>query len=567
MKKEDLFESEPQEETAVPAEQAEAPAEPDEAADVPAEEEQAAPAEDAAEEKAPRERKLHNKRRARIRATSIGITAVVAAVVIVLNIVVSLLADRYPLNLDLTEEAVYSLSQNSIDLAAQIDKDVEITFFLKDDLLKNPSTGNDTLDTVLRQMYTFSAEYASRCKSKIDIRFVDLTENPTLAGTYPVDVADGDTLFQCGERVRHFTIDDMLTYEQVPNYQTYQYDYVYYSTVEKTLATGFLSVVGDADMVLTFLTGNGESAQAIADMQAIYEDNGYTVKTLDFTTAAEIDEACTTMLIVGANIDFTDAQIERLTAWLNNGGKLDRHLYVLCDYAAGKLPNLYEFLETYYGIAVSDQIIYETDAGSLYDARYPYFPLATIQENELMPDATGKRVLLGATLALDTKLAHDPDNLMVFDTDIITFPNQTTKLWSAVVDENGAPVYDEDGNPTYEVREAAEYPLIGAALACEWDIVNNISVNSYVFVAGGYDFIGYVNYSSAFSNESLILDPINTMCGNLINVKVESQKMDDETLMYTAKTARVLGLGVFTIGVPVLLLVAGLLVFIRRRHL
>ncbi|MBR7093082.1 MAG: hypothetical protein IKI50_07895, partial [Clostridia bacterium] len=274
------------------------------------------------------------------------------------------------------------------------------------------------------------------------------------------------------------------------------------------------------------------------------------------------DENCKVLLIIGPTVDFTDAQIERLTQWVNNGGMLGHHLYVACNYLAKDMHNLYEFLETYYGIAVSDDIIYETDSGNLVDARYPAFPLVKVSENELTPDATDTRVLLGYTLALDTKLAHDPDNLLIFNTDILTFNTDSTKLRHIV--------YDEDGKALLEETPDVTYPIVAAALACEWNIVNNENVNTFVFVSGGYEFADASLYSSManiIDNKVLVLDPINTMCGNEISVSVQSQQMNNEALNFTVKTANILGLGVLTIGLPALLLIAGIVIFIRRRHL
>ncbi|MBR7093157.1 MAG: GldG family protein, partial [Clostridia bacterium] len=494
-----------------------------------------------AKEKQP---KLHNKRRTRIRAMSILITAAVAAVVVVLNVVVGLLEDRYPITIDLTKDDTYSLSQNSIDLIREIKKPVDITFFMNDEMLKNPSTGDEFADTVLRQMNTFAQEYRSRSGGQVNIHFVDLTESPALAKQYDVEVGLYDTLFQCGDKTRLFSIDKMYKVEQVPNYTTYQYDSSYYSLVEQTFATGILSVVADTGLSVTFLTGNGEQEDIIADMGSVYEDNGYAVQKLDFTTAADIDENCKVLLIIGPTIDFTDAQIERLTQWVNNGGMLGHHLYVTCNYLAKDMHNLYEFLETYYGVAVSDDVIYETDRGNLpitSSGYNPFLPYVKVSENELMPDATGQKMLMGYSLALDTKLAHDPDNLLIFNTDILTFNTDSTKLQRIV--------YGEDGQATLEEVEDVTYPIVAAALACEWNIVNNENVSTYVFVCGSYVFAMADTYGSS-DNQALVLDPINTMCGNEISVSVQSQQMNTEALNFTVKTANILGLGVLTIGLP-----------------
>ena len=92
----------------------------------------------AAEQPRPRD-----KRRRNIRVTAIAVTAVVAVAVVLLNIVVGVLADRFPLSIDLTEDEVYSLTDEGIKIAEQIDKDVTVTFFMQEDILKKPGSGDD----------------------------------------------------------------------------------------------------------------------------------------------------------------------------------------------------------------------------------------------------------------------------------------------------------------------------------------------------------------------------------------------------------------------------------------
>lgn len=499
-----------------------------------------------------------DKRRRHIRITSVALTAAVTVIVVLLNVVVGTLAERFPLTADLTEQALYTLTEPSISLADQIERPVTVTFFMKQSFLQDPGTGDDFFDTVFRQMHAFANQYAVHSDGKVTVRYVDLTEDPALAGGYDVQVANYGVLFSSGEKSRYFTLEDMVKVEQGLNPETMAYENQYYSLVERTFAVGFVSVASEQDLHVTFLTGNGEKTNVINTMALTYEDNGYTVHTLNFATAADIPEKSKVLIVAGADKDFSDAQIERLTAWLYNDGKLGRHLYVLCDPLAQRMDNFYQFLDTYYGIRVSDNIIYETDPNKLVSANMPTFPLAQLQPNELMEGLEGRKVLLGNSLALDTRFADDPENLTVFNTDIVTFDGESTHLQFTT--------FDGDGNPIVVHKKADSYPIVGMAMACEWDTMGEQMINTYVFVSGGYDMVDPSFYTDNFANQSVVLDPIDKMCGHDIKVDVSAFSMSNEMLVYTVAQGRAIGLYLFTLGVPALLLAIGAVVTIRRRN-
>ena len=59
-----------------------------------------------------------------------AITCVVVAIVVVLNVLVSRMVDKYPLKIDLTESHMYEISQDSIDFLENMEQDVEFTVLM-----------------------------------------------------------------------------------------------------------------------------------------------------------------------------------------------------------------------------------------------------------------------------------------------------------------------------------------------------------------------------------------------------------------------------------------------------
>ena len=82
---------------------------------------------DAAKEAKPEKvKKPRNRKKLKYGALATGITVVFIAAVVLLNVLVSVVMDRYPLKVDLTSSKLYEISQDSIDYVKNMSQDVEI---------------------------------------------------------------------------------------------------------------------------------------------------------------------------------------------------------------------------------------------------------------------------------------------------------------------------------------------------------------------------------------------------------------------------------------------------------
>ena len=63
------------------------------------------------------------------------ITAFVVAIVIVVNIIMGILTERYPMKLDLTKDKRYELCDESINVLKNLEKDVEIAVMFPEESL------------------------------------------------------------------------------------------------------------------------------------------------------------------------------------------------------------------------------------------------------------------------------------------------------------------------------------------------------------------------------------------------------------------------------------------------
>ena len=499
---------------------------------------------------------IKNNRKLRIGATATAVTALVVVLVVLLNVVVGIISDRFPLSWDLSGSGMFELGEESLAVAEKVTQEITITVFADEAAFKNPNTGYEDYDTISRQLYRFTEQYNRLTDGKVKVEYIDLDANPGLKNSYSkYNISTGSILFRCGEQWRTITLDDLYSEEYGDDYY-YTGATTITSLVEQKLAVNINAVLGGKSVTVTFLTGHGESEQAIALLQNLYELNGYLTATVDYSTAATITADTGALVITAPAKDYSADEITRLRAWLKNDGKRERHLFVYANYAAD-CPNLYEFLEVDYGITVTKNLVIETDENRMplsYQGSDPYSPLTTINPTDLTPGADSTNVVMAGTLQLLTSAGTDSKNSLT-NYPLVTFP-ESTRLQSVV---------DTDAEPI----EAETYPVIGAAYAYdfEYDTENdNKKCGTYVFVSGSYLTLGYLE-SANYANEDLSLEPMRAVCPLGDVVVISGKNLEKETLTVTAQEAKVLGFWVLTLGFPAIFVAMAIVVFVRRRHL
>lgn len=519
-----------------------------------------------AEEKKPKEKKEKKKRtkadsrRFRYGSMATAVTILVVALVVVLNVIVSVLNDRFPLNLDLTKNKLFSLSDNSVSIAKGIGKEVQVTVFYPEDGFKNPSQGTAQLNDMLKEFYVAMQQYTTLTGGKVSVEYVDLNLNPALATKYQkYNPSQLDILFVCGDRYRKITMNDLYQYNQASDYYS---EGTYTSLVERTIASQMKYLTAEQAQIVTVFTGHEEDSNLVEGLKSIYELNGYEFKEFSLASSEEIDPNTVAALIPAPSKDYTGDEIARLQKWLENDGKLGRNLMVFTQ-ATAACPNLYEFLNVEYGLEVTDNLIMETSA-SRTTAYNPFYTWADLESTDYTQNAAGERTVLAwQSRQILTHKDNNTENSL-YNVDIMTFPDSARLIKLAdATDEKASAEEDKS-------FAADEYPIIGLAAAVKRSYDNDTqeSIQNHVIVSGSA-LMGYSQVLEQFTsrNEDGLLGILNAMTGVKDDINVSSKSLEKETVEFSDTAGLVVGLGVFTFGVPAVTLIICLVVFLKRRHL
>ncbi len=281
---------------------------------------------------------------------SIVVTLVFLAVVVLFNVVFSLILDRLP-SLDLTENNIYELTEDSVKAVESLDREVEIIVCYDEEGLRSSEYGKQT-DEILKS-YT-------RHNGNIHVRFADLLKEPELAAEYAdYGVQENSIIIRSDKRIKVVSLNDCV--ETEINYSNYSY--IYKSKAEQVLTSGILYVTEDSVMRVSVLTGHSETG--CKEIISYLEENNYVVSEQNITTE-EIDSEAEIAFLLGPMTDYTSQELEKLDRFLDNNGEFGKQLIFAASHDQPVLPNLESFLSEW-GIGIGNSLLVETNQTNIYD--------------------------------------------------------------------------------------------------------------------------------------------------------------------------------------------------------
>ena len=204
---------------------------------------------------------------------------------------INFLAVRNNLEFDLTENSQFTLSQQTTQILQNLDRPVQVIGFFQ---------AGDPREDLTRDFM----ERSSRYSNYLSYEFHDPNIEPTLARSY--DLSNYGLLFVSGNQRSEV-----------------------YNLSEEAIISGLIRVTSDQEKQILFITGHGEPSiidenpEGYSEISQALERENYQVSTVSLASLSEeLSTASTTLVLAGANRDLLDSEIEFLTKWVDQGGKL-----------------------------------------------------------------------------------------------------------------------------------------------------------------------------------------------------------------------------------------------------
>lgn len=468
-------------------------------------------------------------------------------VVILINVIVSILGQRFPsINLDFTKNSSNTLSEQAITVVDSVK--APITLYI---LATEAQTKGDQVLTEYGIQYSQVGILASKMaerNSNIKIEYIDLVKNPTFANQYKSDnLVEGDVIVKSDKRYRVINYNELFDVQ----YSSDGSSQNTYSLVDSALASGVNSAIAENLPIVAFDSGHSEQLDATT-YKSLLSNNNFETK--DFNLLSDAIPDKTQMIVLGCpTTDYTDEEIKKLDDFLSSTALAgDRSLMVTFHPSQKEMPKLSTFLKEW-GIEVPQALVAETDSTKYYsDASnilsnvqtsldlgtktdYTTTPFITPQTNPINLLFTSKET------KVTYSLAKSNDTSYLVDSNSKTTDTPAKQAYNtAVLSQDTV----KSGDKSYKANVIA----LGSTLMFSPEI---LSANTF---GDGKYVVDLSKYATGTSNTATAIT------SNSIQTNVS-----DITLSTQAST--LIGFGIFTVLIPLLIAIAGIMVFYKRRHL
>lgn len=512
-------------------------------------------------------KKLKNQALLRKGSFSIAITAAVLAGIILFNVLVGALSNRFVLEFDMSAQKENSMSEENIDYIKGLKKEIEITVCATpDDYVggymnyyaeKLYSVSEDATD-YYKQTVTLLDKY-SAYNNKITLRYVDTqdSEFTEISSKYSNErLTYGDIIVSCTED-EHYKIigfEDIYELNEDTTYASYGYtaNTVAGNNIETAVTSAIAYVTSDKIKNVALLTGHSKQDYT-SDYQALLKDNNYEITVISDSMIGSISKEYDAVIIPAPTTDFLGSELEALSEFLDNDGKLGKGLIFFADASAPYLTNFYDFLGEW-GIAVGEGILFETNSQNYM----PEDPMTmgsypTSSDNDITKGMnfciTGYNVPITAAFEAEGRITVT--SLMSTPETVVAAPVGTATNWT------GADEYPKQS-----------YSSVVQSKTVNYDSDNN-ELKSYVFAFSSLEFI-YSSYNeqSSVSNKNITLAAAERAVGaedtgiSFVSKTITNESFSDSVTESSLRVVR----AIFMIIFPIACVVIGIYIFVRRKN-
>lgn len=465
---------------------------------------------------------------------SVIFTLLLIAVLIGVNIGASAVVDKYPsLQVDFTVGKNFELSDEMEEYLDTVETDVKFTVLMTEEAFENSGSYYMQINTLLKKM--------ALCNSHITAEYVDLNNTPTFTESYGKinwdDSTDYLMLVESGESYVVLTMDDV--FESGVDYSTLT-KYVTASKFEQAAATAIFNVTATEKPKAVFFTDIGEGDYS--GFASLLRGNAFEVEEVNILTT-EIPEDADFVILFAPSVDISEEAKDKIYSYLDEGRTDGANFIYIPSYENVDCPNIDSLLE-HYSLALGSGIVFETDTSYLVSSESYYLTLVDYNGNIFMDGLTNQNIPVIFPYARPVEIIEESESVQGM-------------LYSST--EAGIYPYDAGDDFNYEdVLAGEEIPVA---------VISSIE-NSNLIVFGSCDaFAEALLTNSSYNNGPYFVNVFNTLADKSSpDIVIESKSFSAYGLGLTSYTQVEALSFVLRFVIPALILIFGIVVFIRRRN-
>lgn len=476
---------------------------------------------------------------------SSGFIAVAVAVTVFVNMIASFATTNYSwATADMTQQKLYTITDDTVDMLQKLDADIHIY------VMQAENQSDTNINKTLERYQTASKH--------IKIEYKDTTRYPNFYSKYADTAPTANSLIVENKKTGKSKVID---YNEI--YVTDQYSYYYTGQQPETE----YDCEGQLDSAIAYVqkenTGKVYQVEghdeAVLDSQnfgtsdklkEIIDKNNCEIESVNLLSKKEITpQECELLLLLGPEKDYTKEEAQVVINYLNKGGSAIIGLEGPMSDSVDK-PNFYSVLEAFH-VKVTTGLVAEKKE-SLYISTYgPYFALAKGEEG--YASDLSNYVFSPFSLGL---------NIIDKNSEDVSY----TALASTSKDSFIKKKYENSQN-LYEKEKGDEDGPFDTVVSVSKTLDDEKTANLLIFgsvysLSDSYDDMVSGANTQIVSNA--LKDYLTTEESDVETVVVPAKSMSTEMLTITESGTKAFGI-VVAVVVPIIILLAGIIVWIRRR--
>ncbi|MBR2408986.1 MAG: GldG family protein [Lachnospiraceae bacterium] len=461
-------------------------------------------------------------------------TTVTGALVIVAVIILNLVASATKIEKDLTSGSKNSLTKETKELLSGLEDDLTFYYLTKEGQML------DLLDSSFDKFI----ELYQKESDKIKFETVDLLLNPKFAEAYTDQAVIQYSMIVVNERTKlskYISSQDMVLTETALNTQTFQYESRLSGVdIEGQVNAAIRYVTSGQQINLYAVTGHGELLPG-SEGENILRKANINYSKLETMTIDSIPEDCDVLFIGVPAKDYTETEVEMLKAYADKGGDF----FLLVMEQEG-LTNFDKFL-THCGFEIGHGVIVEGDS------KY-HNPSSSLELYPALNKSHPVTERLSSGYYFPMRTSYSLSRIKGETRDIIVTGLLTTSEDAYLKDVNNGKV----------VLTKAEGDTEGPFHVGVY--VNNKETGSEAIVlASPYAIYDQYLQIANYANAGFFTSSINYMAKAEIAEAIRTVDFDSEEMLTINAAQANLVAVVLVISIPVLLVIAGIYVMLRRR--
>lgn len=452
----------------------------------------------------------------------------VLAVIVLLNVLVSVFVSKFPLKIDLTAKQIFEVSDKTYDFLETYDTPTTIY------ILASEAEQDTTVRPILDK-------YAI-ANSNIKIKNIDPTQNPTFGKKY-MQSADGLTvgsiIVDAGDRFKVYKQSEMYNVDSKSNQATS-------IKVEQKITAALKFVSSDEDFKAYMIKGHGEAD--LIGAKAKLESENFVVEDLNLANQ-DIPVDAKMIVVAAPTSDFTMAEIAKLDAFFANAGKAQ----FFFDSYPTNLTNLYTYIKGW-GIEVVEDYAVESSRENIAIAGQTPLVIADLAESDITNTiAQDQRIVAYMPYSKVVKPMFETNNGIEVKPILATSATTYTKpATSETLDKTDADTLNSH--------------IVAAVSTKQGDSPEDDAI---IFVSGTtmlLDTDQAVAEAYGFANYDLYMNIVSFLQGSKEDYSIESRSLLSDRMVVPTLDSIII-LAVFVVLIPLGMLITGVVIWARRRHL